>query len=199
MATVVNSTQISITEFYSKFHTFSNFGTIYLIVFWKIRFIRFWSRLLSKSSFQENSYWGWAFLKSWFWDQSTSKRHMKTNFRPIGFKFLVKDTRGYWKRGKKSYSWGWVLSEASCIRFTIHGNKFWNVCSSVQQDKWRDFVIFEKTNISQQTRTYFRWTFVIYVLCPLLRNFVIRLMPKFCWLHHTFWLYCFGEWTSQRP
>jgi len=99
----------------------------------KIRFFgKFWSGIISNSSFQKNSFRSWVFLKSWFLKFITSKHHIEANFRSIGSKFSAKDA-GWYQKWAKSSSHLYGMSEFwqrnHIESFTIHG-KFSKACST---------------------------------------------------------------------
>jgi len=96
----------------------------------KIRFCMTFRSSLLKSSFQESPTSKWVFLKTWIWDDSTSKRPKKENSRATGFKFSAEyagsDTEisGAETQETNFPTYAWVLpivSHIFGIRYSYYG------------------------------------------------------------------------------
>jgi len=125
----------------------------------KMRFLRTFSngRIISNSSFRENSFWSASFFFSWKLDFNISQLRNVIQKRILGrwgTNFWQKIHRVAPKTRKSFPSYVWVLARASCIRFYNTWRYFFK--STFIRTTRQDFVIYRKTIISRRTWTYFR-------------------------------------------
>jgi len=148
----------------------------------RIRFLRsLRSRIISNSSFWENSFWNWALHENLISRLVNFKTSYKSERLANRVQIFGKNAVWYRKRENFFPTFAKDLAKASCTSIMSYDIWIFKRTFIRATRKWQDFTIFQETAILRHFwhKTNSLSKPLAYIFCPVLKSFVFRLMPGF--------------------